>query len=234
MSYEELFIINMKAPLRIDFNVPIELDPKKKYKCGLKYFSVYNTIKNITDKNNKIKYSKDQGATWITKTIPPGSYEIREITKAIDDEENLIFTDHPPTNKVQLILKNGRQVDFTADFNFREVLGFKSEVYKETCLAPYTANINNSINSINIRCNIITGGYLNNQLKNIIFSIPSFTVPIGYKIIEQPARPVYLPLNTSLIQNISLNIQDDNGHEIDFGNEIISIQLHLKESEHYV
>jgi len=40
-------------------------------------FSTYNSLKNtFKDKNDKFKYSNDEGKTWKDITFKPGSYEI--------------------------------------------------------------------------------------------------------------------------------------------------------------
>ena len=42
--------------------------------------------------------------------------------------------------------------------------------------------------TIDLDCNIIQGGIVDGIEKQIIYDIPSFTVPIGAKIIEQPQK----------------------------------------------
>ena len=44
--------------------------------------------------------------------------------------------------------------------------------------------------------------------------MPSFTVPIGAKIIEQPQNINYFPLNTTLLQEITVRILDQDGNLI--------------------
>jgi len=36
---------------------PLELDPSKNYKIGVKYFATYNNIGNITSVNNELHFS---------------------------------------------------------------------------------------------------------------------------------------------------------------------------------
>ena len=68
---------------------------------------------------------------------------------------------------------------------------------------------------INIKSDLINSGLLtstNNKLvttQNILFSVPTFTVPANYKIIETPARPEYLHITTSTISEINLRIVDE-------------------------
>ena len=50
----------------------------------------------------------------------------------------------------------------------------------------------------------------------------------GYKINEVPSDVIYLPINTRIINNISVNIIDQDGKLINFRGETITIRLHLK------
>ena len=49
--------------------------------------------------------------------------------------------------------------------------------------------------------------------------MPSFSVPIGYKIIEQPAKINYFPLNTTTLKNIRIRIIDENGNLLNIPGE---------------
>ena len=37
------------------FTIPLQLDPRKNYKVSVKYFSVYNNIRNITEDKNELR-----------------------------------------------------------------------------------------------------------------------------------------------------------------------------------
>ena len=63
--------------------------------------------------------------------------------------------------------------------------------------------------------------------ENILFSVPTFTVPANYKIIETPARPEYLHITTSTISVINLRIVDENDKLYNFKSEKIVIKLHI-------
>jgi len=193
---------------------------------GLLFFSVYNNIRNITEKNNQIEISVD-GINYTTKTLHPGSYEIKNINEVIDNE-NIQFLPVDNLNRVKLVLKNNHSIRFT-NKSFHNILGFEQQEYKISTQAERRANIQNNINTINVICNSINGGYFNNQQRNIIYSIPSFSVAIGYRIIEKPFQSIYLPLNTTELSNINLQIVDDYNNLIDFGGEEIIVQLHLKQ-----
>ena len=235
-KYENFFILSGRSSnLSMQIPTPIKLDSNRNYKMGLKFFSVYNTIRNVTTENNKFKYSKDAGKTWETKTFEPGSYEASELIKELGDVDtstnkpNIDFEPYIPTNKFKLVLRNNRQVDFTIDKSIRNILGFDSKKYTTTTIAENKSNIESQIDIINIHCDVVEGGYFNGLPQNIIYSIPSFTVPLGYKIIENLVKPIYLPVIISTISSIKLEIKDNNGNPIDFGEENITVQLHLKQ-----
>ena len=233
-KFENTFnIISNKTHIIQNFKNPIQLDPSRNYKLGLLSFSVFNNIQNIIEGENTLKYSDDNGTTWKTKTIQPGSYEISQLNNALniktEDIFNIEFKPNISINRVELKLTTNYQVDFTTNNNFREILGFNSEIYTTSTTAQHKANIENNVTEILIKCNIITGGYLNNQVEQILYSLPAYSIPIGFKLIKEPNKPVYLPLNTHTINNITLDITDQSGNLLNFGGEEISIRLHLKQ-----
>ena len=66
------------------FPVPLELDSSFNYELGLMFFSVYNTIFNITDKNNNnFKYKEKETDEWKTISITPGAYELKNLDSYI-------------------------------------------------------------------------------------------------------------------------------------------------------
>lgn len=236
-KYEELFILSSrKSHVKVKFDKPIVLESDRKYKMGLSYFSVYNSIRNITEENNSVSISKLGNGIYENITLPPGSYEISDIEDALaqiggvdeNNKKNIRLLPKVNLNKVELVLQNKRAVMFVKK-SFNNILGFEEREYKETTLAEHRANIQNDINLINIQCDKIIGGYLNDTQKNIIYSIPSFTVGVGFRIVEKPVNITYLKLNTNVINEINLYIKDQNDNLIDFGGEEITIQLHLKQ-----
>ncbi|ESP04701.1 hypothetical protein LOTGIDRAFT_170537 [Lottia gigantea] len=201
--------------------------------CILKIFL---EKRNINENNNQMKISTDNEATFKTISLLPGSYEyvaineyLSEYAESANGKNNIEFEGNLNLNKIKLILRNKSQVDFNVENSLNTLLGFDKQIYTQSTLAPHKANIENDIDVINIRCNLINGGFFNKHKRQIIYSIPTFTVPIGYRIIEKPFQTTYLPLNSFMIKNINLEIKDGKNRFIDFGNEEIVIQLHLKQ-----
>ena len=122
-------------------------------------------------------------------------------------------------------------IDFSVPNNFADLLGFDKNIYSPTSTF-YTStnkiNISN-LNTINIECDLIQGGFYNGVKDNIIYNFPSFTVPVGYKIIERMNPPLYLPITRKSITDIRFRILDQDCNLISFNNEEINISLHLKQ-----
>ena len=71
-----------KSDFTFNLLPPIHLKQDTQYEAALLSINLYNSIPNITDENNKFKYSTDNGNTWKVITLNRGSYEIQ----AINDE----------------------------------------------------------------------------------------------------------------------------------------------------
>ena len=84
-KYERQFIIGKKSSeISEKLPYPIVLDENRNYKLGLTFFSVYNSIRNITESNNKLKIYN--GEVWKNIEIRPGSYEVMAIQEEISKE----------------------------------------------------------------------------------------------------------------------------------------------------
>ena len=66
------------------FPEPIILEQNEKYEAAFLSLETYNSIPNITDKNNRFDYSIDNGLTWKTITLEKDAYELAQIAKFKD------------------------------------------------------------------------------------------------------------------------------------------------------
>ena len=67
-------------------NPPIYLNTNKRYEAAFLSLYTYNSIPNITETNNKFKYSTDKGVSWKTIALDKGAYELLEINARIQRE----------------------------------------------------------------------------------------------------------------------------------------------------
>ena len=237
-----LILSSTKTKFTVSLNPVITLQHERTYKAAIKSFSVYNSIRNVKkDINDTFRYSSD-GSSWTNIVIYPGSYNVLDIITEIyrqasltTDNTNLRFTPDVKTNTITMILGSNYKVDFGVTHNMSSIFGFEKKAYsKGTYRSPIRPKII-SFHNILIKTNLISGGYVSSidddkiKQNNIIYSIPTFTVPVGSKIIETVNSPIWHPIILKPIDRIQIEIIDENGEPIDFGGEEISIVILIKQ-----
>ena len=232
-----------KSVINQRFAIPIQLNPNRKYEAALHNFTTSNYQINIDETNNRFYYKWDNQDFEIS--FEKGAYEVVDISTEIlrvmierkqwgstTDEKEAPFRISLNLNVFKSIIeiKNDKlKIDFTKDKTFRGLLGFDSKVLsKGYNISDNTVQIT-SASLILIHCSIISGGYHNGEKSNILYSLPAYRVPIGYKInVEVPER-MYLPVNTSVISEITFKITDDNYKILDFKDEQVALSIHIKQ-----
>lgn len=216
------------ASLYADFHPAIYLNPNSSYVVGLTNFETFNAIPNIDTSNNKLFFGKDNDFI----TIPPGSYEIKDINEYLQNEfqkRHIAFHLYANNNTLKSIIKS------TIDITFKEgtigsILGFKNGVVKGDGFPKTSENTAEiiKVNSLCIDCSIAEGSYLNGKPVHIIHQFFPNVSP-GYKIIESPQNIIYFPVTVNTIDKITVNIIDQDLNLVDFRNETITVRLHIKE-----
>ena len=219
--------------LTADIYPPVIIPDGKKFVLGLINFESYNSIPNIYDGNDKFYIDNKK------ITIPVGSYDIESISQYLN-KQILIFNNEnssfnctlrlkPNLNTLQTEIKSTHDIDFSKPNSFASLLGFDKKKLLANVLhiSEHPVRIL-KVNAIKVECNITTGSYENGALGHAIHEFfPS--VPSGFKIIEAPQNVIYLPINTSIITNITIKIVDQDGDIINFRGETVTVRLHLKE-----
>src|SRR6266581_745673 len=215
LSNKDNFFIthtSKSSEFQINFDVPIELNDNRNYNCALRWFSCYNTIFNITNKNNLFKYYNSK--EWKILKLDSGSYEIDQINKEVmrlikenNDIEVKDSKDYYPieitadliTSKFVIIINHkDYKVSFNIPNTINNILGFdsKKDLLKGYNKAITIGNITD-ISTINIECDLITNSFMNGKKANILYSFPSNSVGVGYKILEIPNPLISLSINQS-------------------------------------
>ena len=225
---------------------PIQLDFTKDYETAFLSLSVYNSLPNITEENNKFKYSSDKGNSWKIITLSKGAYELNDINAEIqkemfinsdyDEENNSFYINidfHKPTFKTLLEISNENyMVDFGIENSIAYTLGFTNERFGVGVYAsPNVVNIE-KVNSILIHCDFVLGSYVNESQSNVIYSFTPKVGP-GYKIIEHPKPELhFLPMVKPFqLDQYRIWLTDQNNKPIDLMGEIMTIDILIREKK---
>jgi len=237
MSSYTVAVSGRTSTLRTVLFPAISLHANRQWEVALLDFNTYNSIPNIIEGvNNKLHYYKDKDKNGVytqadSIQIRTGSYEIDDINRILQNglgRENIKITAN--NNLLRSTVKSKFYLDFSKEHSIGSLLGFPptTNILEKNIahLGVETVNII-KVNSINVTCNIIKGSYRDGRNEHLLHTFYP-TVPPGFKITEKPHNLVYLPVNTSHISDIVLNVLDQDGNIVDFRGEVISIRLHIK------
>lgn len=238
MSSYTVSLTSTSSTLRSILFPALHLHKGRIWEAALLDLTTYNSIPNVSEKvNNKFHYykSKNEDGNYSSLeeiSLPTGSYEIDDINEIIQKHMGgkSYISIKGNNNTMKTEIKSKYYIDFSEEQSVGELLGFSKSTPILEPDRDHTGDKTVSIlkvNTINVTCNIIQGSYRDGENLHILHTFyPS--VPPGFKIIERPQNLVYLPLNTSYISDIVLNIVDQDGNPVDFREESITVRLHIK------
>jgi hypothetical protein len=234
----QIILTDNKTEFLKTFNPPLQLKNEKEYEVALIDLETYYSFPNIDVHNNKLYYYdlRKTGYNQVkTITIPIGAHELESANQEIQntlftngDEKAINFTFNKNTMLTTMTIKQGYKVAFDYDDSIGVLFGFLKKEYKE---GNYTSeNIINilSVNAILVHLNIIAGSYVNGQREPVIYSFFPKVSP-GYKIVETPNFPIYLPVSMKTIKDLKITITDQNGQILNLRDETITIKLHIRD-----
>ena len=179
-------------------------------KLGLIRLSVYNSVFNITERNNQFIFTNPQsfhqvGAAKIS-IIPPGSYELTDMVDIIKQEtnNNVLIQVDKNTMKCKMEVLHG-VINFDVGNSVASLLGFDKQIYSKS---KYTTNKIvdiMGINTINIHCNIISRAKDNGKDTDILYTFNLFEPP-GYLINIIPTNILYQNVTKDRIEYIEFHI----------------------------
>ena len=205
---------------------------------------LFNSIPNITNLNNVLKYSTDKGVTWVNIQLDTGSYELTAISNEIQ-RLMVINGDYDPNadnpyyisitanlselKSIVHISNDFYRIDFNVPNSIGSVLGFTNETigmgYNES---PNIVNII-QVNSILVNLDIISGSYVNGSASPTIYSFYPNVSP-GYKIVERLSPSlVFYPVSRKEINSMRVWLTDQNNGSIDLRVEQITVRICIRE-----
>ena len=228
MQKLSLNLSRKSSDIRTAIYPPISLDPLKRHEMAMIRLETYNSIPNVDESNNVIRYEFNDVKHEIV--IPTGAYELSQINDAIqrklDSPDLFEIIANNNTLKCIIRIKHPNvKVHLDHSSSMRDLLGFGSVVV-EGVGDHEGSNIVNilKVNSIYVNCDCIRGSYVNASQKPVLYSFfPN--VPPGYKIIETPGTPIFLPITQDTIESLRVWLTDQDRNPIDLRGETLSVWL---------
>lgn len=204
------------------YSPALQLDGE--YECGLLYFSTFNSIPNIDDRNNLFHFGKNK-----VITIPEGSYELQDINDYLTDNlKDQTFNLSCNNNTLQTHIFCSEDIHFDEKQSIGKVLGFGNVTLPANILhvSKYPVSIL-STTVVRIECDIVSGSFVNGKSSHIIYEFAP-NVPPGYRIIETPKNVIYFPVNQKNISSINIRILVINNNLVNLRGEESQLYLHLR------
>jgi len=234
MESKSIVLSSNESRFKTEFYPPIVLDNDSNHSLALLTLDMYNSIPNIDNSNNEFIYEYNNSEYKFN--IPEGSYEINDINNYI--QRKLVENGHDDLFRIFANLNtlkcNIEINDISAKIHFdhkkslRHLLGFSNGIIEGAQIHESVNIVQiHTVNSILVHCSIIGGSYLNKSQKPILYSF-SPNVPAGYKIVENPSSPTYLPVTVPYIEDIRIWLTDQDQNLINHRGEEVTIRLELK------
>ena len=220
---------------------PIELNHELyDYKIGLKKFQTYYAFPNITENVNNQLLIRPGGSPqkFLSIRLPTGAYEIDTIHTAIlsqlkaqsviDPGKFFNLAPDTTTFKTIITLSNDWSINFNVTYSISSILGFD----KKTLLdkngdhySSHTAQIQ-GFNSLLFLTNVTYPSIINDKYVPYIYHYSKNSSP-GYNIVVSPNTIAYKSLTTNILSSITVWVEDENGHPVNFNHEELTVELKL-------
>ena len=239
---EHILVVMDKSTHEEHLAQPLQTN-NKQFKIAITFLTGYNSIFNITEKNNKFYFAKsisDDG--FIKITIPQGPYEIKalnvEIKRIIIDEGHFTEDDYPflikpnfnTLGSIVEIFPTGPLISFIPNDSLRDLLGYNpTTLHEEYNQSPKAVDII-SFNNIFIETDIAQGMIFQGRRSGIIHNFTMDVKP-GYKFIEKFRGDIqwYMMQSKDIISSICFKLKNENGNLVSFNGQSITFRLSIKE-----
>ena len=229
------------SSIQTQFEVPIYIKEEEIAEIGLKSFSFYNSIPNITQNKNNCLRIAVPNHSWQTVSLSTGSYELTSIQRELVEWVKVTF---PSLKNVDENFKlEGNEALSKAEFTFLADYGFSMDTphsiagllgfdQKQQGRGPgkYRGNtiVNiTQISTILFNCNISEPNYINNIHTPFLFNC-TVDVASGYKLSRELSKITYKMVNTKQISSLRVWITDQEGRPINLRNEEVIVTLSLR------
>lgn len=195
------------------------------YECALLYFSTFNSIPNIDNRNNKFHYGNNE-----VVEIPEGTYELQDISDHLKSnvKKGESFNLFCNNNTLKSFIFCSKDIHFEKANSPGNLLGFGNKTLKANIIHESQLPVNIlSTTVVRVECDIVSGSYINGNPSHILYEFAP-NVPPGYRIIEVPKNIIYFPVNQIDVSTINIRLLDINNNLINLRGEEVQLYLHIR------
>lgn len=229
-SSDDIYPKNTASAFRIRLPKTIYLN--NKYEVALAEITYPHSWPTFNfDDDYVFKYAVPSGEV-ISLSIPQGFYTniedlIRELNLALGNSTGVVFGYHPIPAKVRLYLKADHALMFSR--GLADVLGFEyKEVYTQTTIGSYAADIKRGFNSLYVYCNICEPQIVGDAYVPLLRTV-FITGHHGQVVNHIFESPHYVPVNTDSFDAIEINIKNDVNENVSFQSGKVICKLHFRQ-----
>lgn len=238
-------VVGVSDDFVVEFPSPIDLTGE--WELSLIKANLWYAWYNISAEkgNNIVRYYN--GTLFRPNiVIPDGQYTLDQLNDFIQSQMNangdftldtagqpvydIIIEPNFSTLRTNITLTNGYQLDLTLS-DLYLLLGFTQILVTTSGDGPFVANINDSINSLIIHCDLVSGNasYANSTKSDILFSFVPDSIP-GTNIDVTPLTKIYLPIdpNRKQVSEVRMYLTDNLDRRINLNGEPATYLLHVR------
>lgn len=221
------------------FSPPIFLDAMDVCTVRLSNLSMAYSWNNIDARygNNKVKYTADSGANFITITIPDGNYSYSQINDAIQKElvehgyekKSIQITFVSETLKVLVDLEAGFGVEFVDSFS--QLLGFEPNVpVFVSSTGTLKPDITRSVDTVQLHTDLISSSIVDGVSGDVLYQFGTDDLQQSYPFTKRrfDIDDSYFPINKKRLESIRFRITDGLERPIHLNGESVRVNLILR------
>ena len=241
-EYVEFTFTGTTSILEIILEKPFIIPEKKTAEIGLKNVSFYNSVPNVSEKNNSINIRVPNEEYKLYK-LDTGAYEIDSLNQAILDELSYIYplrkheikenfkltADEATGRSVFKFGKDGYSIKFDEKNSLAPLLGFipGSEIINRgNHHSPNLVQIT-TISTLLFKFNLSEPNFVNNQRSQTIYSAVLDASP-GHLWSRELSTITYKRLVKDKFSYLRLWITDSDHNYLELRNEKVTVTLSLK------
>ena len=236
------------ADFEVSFPRAVELDGT--WEIGLMSASIWYSYYNISSQYGNTSLRYNNGTTWKTVNITPGTYQLTDInaylqavmlangdtgTNADGTLYYISITANYNTGSSIVTLSNSYELDLSVS-NLCSLLGFPSEIitYQGATQSPNPVDITNGITTLYIHNSMVDSSYVNGSgTSDVLYSFVPSTPPFSL-ITLQPFKLVFTPVIRKTLDRMRVYITDNLNREINLNGQPTAYTFVLRRNKEYL